>query len=385
MSHSGDASIVSLGSSPRLRKRVQWRQVERDVLEGQRNYNPSVALFRREHHESREFFLLSYQGKHVGRAAAVVSETDFARRKERLGFIDDFVIHPDHKRLAALLIKRCLQVLRRSGVEEVIVRSHGFPALAAQEFEESPPSGLPCNPPWYIELFERSGFTRHKEWANFRFALPARDVSKEDIAKWEGLLAGTRTQLKRINVRSRKELRQYSDLVYDVLVEHYGYTPSRFMDSYSVLKHAVVATMFPLVRFRIYVLRSESGETIGFSSYHPDYHAAARPIVRFLKRVRFPFNALVLIPALAVYLLLIRRTNKVTIGAVGLAEGWRRKGFVRAVDHGLSLLRKEGYKQLDTGPVLVENAVVVKMAEGFAKRYDAKIERTKYYTLRYIF
>jgi len=383
MSHSKEASIISLGSSPRGRKRAQWRKVERDILEGQPNYNPSAPLFNRGHDESREFFLLSCEGEHVGRAAAVVSETDLARRKERLGFIDDFVIHPNYKHLAKLLIQRCLTMLRQSGVQEVIVRSHGFPALAAQEFEESPPSSLPCNPPWYIELFERRGFTKHKEWANFRFALPRQDASKEGIAKWEGILAGTHTQARRINVRSRKELKQYSDLVYDVLVDHYGYTPSRFMDSYSLLKHVIIATVFPIVKFRVYVLKSEDGRTIGFTSYHPDYYMAARPVIRFLKRVWFPCNALVLIPALAVYILLIRRTRKATIGAVGLAEGWRRKGFIRAIDHGFGLVRKEGYEELDSGPVLVENAVVVKMAESFAKRYDAKMERATYYTLRH--
>ena len=65
------------------------------------------------------------------------------------------------------------------------------------------------------------------------------------------------------------------------------------MQSYSFLKHLVVAFLFPVVKFRIYVLQKDKGDIVGFWSYHPDYQLAARPITRFIKRVWFPLNVLV--------------------------------------------------------------------------------------------
>ena len=379
----GAATVISLGSSLGGRKGVLWRKVEREILEVEPNYS-SLYTFSRSKKDSKEFFLMSLKGKHIGRAAAVVNERPSARWEEKTGFIDDFVISPNHKHLAGVLIGRCLAVLKRRKVEEVIVRFQGFPAMVAQEFDQLPPSGLPCNPSWYAELFERNGFRKHKEWANFRFELPSR-ISEADVSRWKALLAGTRMRARPVNARSRTELRQYSDLIYEVLVDHYGYSPSRFMQSYSFLKHLVVALLFPVVKFRIYVLQKDEGDIVGFWSYHPDYQLAARPITRFIKRVWFPFNVLVFVPAVAAYMFSIRRTKRVNIGAVGLAERWRRKGFIRAVDYGLQVLIKEGYKELDTGPVLVENAVLIKLAENFAKRYGVEMERTKYYTMRYKF
>ena len=48
-------------------------------------------------------------------------------------------------------------------------------------------------------------------------------------------------------------------------------------------------------------------------------------------------------------------------------------------------MREEGYEQLDTGPVLIENAVVVKMIHAFQQRYDVGMEHMKYHTLLYKF
>jgi hypothetical protein len=382
MKHSKGAEVIFLGSSLGRRKWSQWRKVETEVFQDQPNYNESNSL-RRSKGGHREFLLLRCDGKYVGRAAAAAITTRLSQSDEKLGFIEDFVIGPSYRHLAGMLVGRCLTILEGRGVKEVIVRSHGFPALAASEFEGVPHADLPCNPSWYVRVFERSGFSKYKEWASFRFALP--QVSEDGTARWESLLARTGARVGPISVRSRVELEQYSDLTYNVLVDHYGYTPSRFMDSYSLFKHVVIALGFPIVRSRIHVLRDSQGETIGFLSYHPDYRVAMKRAVNCLKRVPFPFTVLAVPPALVAYLLSVRRARRATIGAVGLGEEWRGRGLVRAIDYGLKVIRQEGYEELDSGPMLVENAVVVKMAESFAQRYGVRVERATYYTLRYRF
>jgi len=338
------------------------------------NHIPTIIVKRND--EVKQFFVLYCNGEPVGRAAVTVDKRWIETKAENLGFIDDLIIDPMRIELAHKLIDRCLAALKRQGIKGAIARAQGFPALAAQKFEELPPFGLPSNPPQYIDLYEQHGFVKHKEWANFRFTLPI-EASGSALARWEKCLTSLRAEAKPLNTRNRRELKEYSDLSYEVLMDHFGYTPMRFMDSYSFIKFLVFGFFCRLTRFRVYVLRDKSGNMVGFFSYSPDYNIALKPLTTYLNR----YNPL----ALPRFMLSLRRTKRAAIGAIGLSEEARRKGFIRAVDFGLGMVREEGYEQLDTGPVLIENAVVVKMIQAFQQRYDVGMEHMKYYTLLYRF
>ena len=374
MNESNEATVVSLGSSLSRKQAKLWRMVEQDIFIDSPNYIPGIIIRRSQ--EEKEFFLLYQSGKAVGRVAVTIDRQWIAEKKENLGFIDDFVISPEYKHLADMLIEPCLSSLRQNGLEGVIVRSHGFPALAAQEFEELPPLALPCNPPWYIDLFEEKGFVKYKEWGNFRFTLPPK-ASETALVKWEKTLTALKMDAKPLNFLSRRELREYSDLTYEVLVEHFGYLPMRFVDSDSIIKYALFGILCRFVKLRIYVIKdSASGKIVGFFSFCPDYNIALQPLTKYLVKFN-PFS-------LPKFIINLRRTRRGFIASIGLAEAVRGgSGLIRAMDYGLKLMREEGYVELDTGPVLIENKVVVKMARRFRDNYELQMQEMRYHSLFY--
>jgi hypothetical protein len=79
----------------------------------------------------------------------------------------------------------------------------------------------------------------------------------------------------------------------------------------------------------------------------------------------------------------LRRTRRAVIGSIGIRGDSRGKGLIRAMDFSLRLVQEEGYEYVDTGPVLIDNAVVVKMVERAAAKYGNGVEQTIYYTLQY--
>lgn len=370
-----EASVLSLGSSLSRKQVSLWKRVEMDIFRDNPNYIPAIIIKKKE--DEKEFFILYQGGEPVGRAAATLDRRWMRDKRENLGFIDDFVIRPDYAHLADMLIDQCLAVLKERGVEGVIARSQSFPALAAQEFQELSPFGMPCNPPWYVNLFEQRSFVKYKEWANFRFTLPSQP-SEEAIARWEQCLTRLHTKCHPLNMRSRSQIKEYSDITYQVLVDHFGYTPMRLMDSHSFIKYLLFGIACRIGKFRIYVLHNDSGKMIGFVSYCPDYNIALRPLVKYLSK----FNPFVAIPR---FVISLHRSKRAEIGAIGLLEEARMKGYIRAVDYALGIIKEEGYEQLDSGPVLVENTAVVKMAESLHKRYEVSMERMRFYTLRYTF
>ena len=81
----------------------------------------------------------------------------------------------------------------------------------------------------------------------------------------------------------------------------------------------------------------------------------------------------------------MRRTRRAIIGSIGVRGDSRKMGLVRAMDLGLKLVIDDGYEHVDTGPVLIDNAVVVKMVHRIGQRYGYPVSRTTYYTLQYDF
>ena len=381
MTREETSKVLSFGTRPKRKQRKAWSKIETDAFDD----SPNHIMEHAPRGENTEFLVLYSEGDPVGRASASVGEGWLSedRKKENIGFIDGFVIHPNYKHLAGNLIDHCLSALRERGAEAVIVRSQRFPALAAQEFDDVAPCHLPANPPWYIDLFEQKGFVKRSEWANFRFTLP-HEISRSDLEGWEAMRASQGITVRKLKRRSRKELKQYSDVTYEVLVNHYGYTPSRFMDSHSFFRFLTFSFIRYIGRYKIYVICNRSGEIVGFSSYHPDYNILRQSLAKRAKAKWYD----ILSPAkqIADFIRDIRSAKRATVGSIGLCKGARGTGLVLGImDFGLKLIIEEGYQQLDTGPVLIDNSVVVKMVERIGKRHAATVERMTYYTLQYDF
>jgi hypothetical protein len=377
------SEVVSVGNMLNRQNRKLWRKVEEDAFEG----DPIHIMERSPKGNKRgdtELFFLYSEGEPIGRAATSIGEGWLSddKKQEGVGFIDGFVIHPDHRHEAGGLIGHCVSVLKERGAEGVLVRSHGFPALAAHEFNDLAPHELASNPPWYIDVFEQKGFTKQKEWINFRLTLP-REASHSELAKWEALVGAYGIAPRKLKWRNKQEIKQYRELAYELFVDHYGHVRSRPEDSPSFLKLLRDDIVNHIVKMRIYVFCNQDSDIVGFFSYHPDYNIFERRLAEYEKKKWYDLPAaLKVIPDLIRALRAAKRTR---MGSIGLRDDVKRSGLIRAMDYSLKVVLKEGYQQVDTGPVLVENAVVVKMLESFAKKYGAGVERMRYYTLQYNF
>ena len=367
------ASILSLGTSPDRSQKALWKSVEKKVFEKNPHYIPHPIVGREG--EDSEFFILHIGPEAIGRAAATINWQLIEERREKVGFIDDFVISPEHEHLADMLIDRCLSVLKEKGIEEAGTRYQGFPALAAQELTDTSPFTLPCNPPNYIPIFERKGFTKDKEWANFRFKLPP-EIPEANIKRGTRVFESMKAELKPINTRSRSQIKEYNELLDHVLVNLYGYTPPRFLtEADSLAKILLFSILAKLAKFKIYVGLDKAGKVFGFFSFCPNYNIALKPLVKpegrfkLLKVLKVPFY--------------LRTTKRAELVSIGIAEEMRRKGFVRIMDYAFQAMKKEGYTEFDTGPMLVENQVVIKMALHMQKKYGLQMEHMKYHSLRY--
>jgi hypothetical protein len=372
-------AVVKLGARLDRRERGLWKKVEKEAYRGDANHIPTRVP--RRMGDETEYLLLYRGDRLVGRAATVLGEGWLSSEdgRERVGFISDFVIHPEHLKGAEMLIEDCLSLLQGKGAEGVIVRSRGFPGLATETFAGLPPSGLPDNPPWYVDLFEAAGFRKEKEWLNFRITLP-RQMAESKISRWEGLLAAQGVEVRLLRGRSKKESRQFADLTHDVLDDHYGYTRSKPAESLSFLGLLVSDLVNRFTRFRIYVIYSQSGEMVGFFSWHPDYNMARQCLARYDDKKWY--DLLAGLGAVRDVWRALRSSRRAVIGSIGLREEARKVGLIRAMDFSLKVGLREGYEEVDTGPMLMDQSVVIKMARSFTRRHGGSIKETRYCTLQ---
>ena len=359
-----------------------WKSLEKRLFAKEPYYILTSRVGEQGEGEDTEFFLLYDGDLPVGRATASVNRAWTEKKGYNLGFINDFIISPDHKEFAGLLINRCLDALRAKGVEGAIVRYQSFPALAAQDLNgDVPPLCLPGSPPWYIDLFEKEGFIKYKEWANYRMKLPRR-IPKEVVDRGKRSVQNREMEIGKINLRNRREVDEYHDLMDIILWNHFGYTPARFVEREDRrVKHIAFALLAKLLKYRIYVLRDTSGRIVGCASFAPNANIAARRFLNGASRF-LPINILKLVG----FLISMRRVRRAEIAVIGLVPEMRGKGFVRLTDAVLWAIVDAGYKELDSGPIRMENSPVIKMVGYVQKKYGlSPPQHMKYYTLVYWF
>lgn len=375
-------TIRSLGSSlDNKDKRILWMKIEGDAFKDDPNYIPQIIVITRKKdvEVERGFFVLYRDEEPIGRATATLDKGWVERKKENIGFIDDFCIESKYKDLSGVLIKKCLSTLKEKKVEGVICRYQGFPGLA-REVSEEPPFRLPTNPPWYIDIFLKNGFVKHKEWGNFRFVVPQK-LPESRIMKGKELLKNLDAELKLIDMKKRDRIREYNKLVSDVFIEHFGYNPRDLLgEADSLIKHILTRIVCRLIKVRIYVLRTKSGEALGFFSFLPDMNIPLRSIAKSLVKGKInPFD----IPKL---LIILRRAKRSEVGGLGLTEKIRNMGVITTLfDHGVRFMRDDGYVEADTGPVLLENRPMVKIVEKVIFNRYGKISQQTYDVLLYTF
>jgi hypothetical protein len=296
------------------------------------------------------------------------------------------VIAPGYERLGEELIDRCLSILKAKGVEGAVVKWSGFPALAVEELgEDVPPVGLACNPPWYVDLLERKGFTRYKEWVNYGTTLPSR-IPKEDLDRVENLVKALHLKVGLLKWRKRRDVDDFFDLQEMILEgeNSFGYAPSRDLKrDDGFLRYLFLALAMKLFKTSVFVVQDSSGRVVGSLCYSPNQNVPLKPLRNLKRSWTKPGTWSTVV--LARYIIGLRRTRRAQIKGFGFVPEIRGRNVLVVMDYMLNLLIDQGYDQLDTGPVRVENRVVIKTFEHFARKHGRITYHTSYYTLLHMF
>jgi GNAT superfamily N-acetyltransferase len=203
----------------------------------------------------------------------------------------------------------------------------GF-GLLAKGFQHRPALGQPYNPPYYVQMIEKLGFTCKREMVSGYLGEESHFPSQIfDLAERIKQRRGLRVS----NFKSRRDLRDFVPkiraLYNQTLAGQYGNIPLSEADA-----EAMANQMIWFANPRLIKVVEKDEQPVGFMFAYPDISAA-------LQRTRgrlFPLGWIDL-------LLELRRTKWININGAGMLRGYRGLG-------GTALLFSEMYKSVaDSG------------------------------------
>jgi hypothetical protein len=372
--------VISLGSSLKGKRRV-WNRIARDAFRGDPYYFPTIHMFSSKGLE-QEFFVLSVDGKSVGRAKTAVDMNWISKRRENVGFIDDFVIHPDYKDYADKLIQRCLSVLKeKEEIDEVLVR-YNLPAMQSDSFDQI--SVFPCShtPPEYIDIFERNGFNILKRWVAYRAMIEGEfSVPEEEVKEGDEKIESLGWEIRRMNMLNKSELKQFNDLLYEAFIGHFGWNPAGMTGEEEKLPSTIKLFLYDifmrLIRFEIWSAFDKEGKMLFFIVIHPEYNEVMNASMKGNKILRLPR-----------LFINMRRTKMCTMDGLALTKDLRGFGFARTIfpwgiNFGMNIRK---YRGLD-GIIITENIPSIKTFQPLINRYmkrfgvNLKIIEMEYVTM----
>ncbi|VUT25127.1 MAG: hypothetical protein MOIL_00873 [Candidatus Methanolliviera sp. GoM_oil] len=265
--------VISLGTSLRGENGRIWRGVEKNVARCDPNYFFTFNLNPQSSGKDveKEFFVLLVDGDHVGRASAA-----FNKNFWNVGFIEDFMVREDQKDCVDPLIERCLSTLKDKGVKEVMVKGSLLPALQIEGYGEVPPYGCPHNPPWYVDLFERNGFLKAREWTFFNLKLP--EVPEDDALDHLGI------KLRPLRMRDPKDVMAFNNLRYETNAEPYMEINPMRSEKLSRFSLFIGSIIMRFCKMKTFVGIDRDGEMVLFMGYLPDFNRTMVPLNAVWKR-----------------------------------------------------------------------------------------------------
>jgi hypothetical protein len=312
----------------------------------------------------------------VGRASATLDKNWIEKRGENSGFIDDFVIFPEHKHDADLLLKCCLSWLKEKGMEQVMVRGSSIiPAIEVEGYKQFPAFGHPHNPPWYVDIFLQNGFVPTKQWLGFRYKIP--QIPPSEAKKFEQLCQGSGIKIRWLT----RESRELQHLYHETNITQFGWNP-QLEASPSRFKALINHLLFRLLKMRTFVGIDANGKMVFYGSYLPDFNEALNGLnIDWSRKSLSNIYPLLKLP------FVIRRTKRTLGAGIGMVEEMRGKGYMKNVlTWGLDLMRKDGYEELE-GEFLSDNLPPAHIVKNIVKNADNKVGGSttlmKYVTLTY--
>jgi GNAT superfamily N-acetyltransferase len=298
-----------------------------------------------QHAEAQYFVAERGSGRRsvVGRIAAIHNHGHNEFHGDRVGFFGFFECENDQA-VADALFEAAAEWLKERGLDTMrgpaSFSTNDECGLTVEGFDTPPTIMNPHNPPYYIDLVERAGFTKAMDMHQFRTVsnqLPDRLVrGAKLIKKRQGIT------LRTLDVkRFYEEVDRIKPMYNAAWEKNWGFVPMTEAEIDHMAKQ-----LKPVVVPDLVVFAEKDGETIGFALALPDLNVALR---------KNPSGRL--FPGILKVLWAARKVTRMRIVALGVLEQHRNTGADAVLYHWIwDRGYQIGYRWAEAGWILEDNA-----------------------------
>jgi GNAT superfamily N-acetyltransferase len=293
-------------------------------------------------------FLAFKNNKLAGRIAVIINhkeERELGIRKVRFGWID-FI---DDIEVSKALIDTAIAYAKEKNIDKLEgpmgftnldkagMLTLGFDKLATM-------IGI-YNHEYYPKHLEQLGLTKEKEWVEFELQFP--EVLPDKIHKFNELIS-QKYKLKVLNFKSKEEIIEYVDPMFDLLDETYKHL-STYTPISDEQRKTYKEKYFKLIdKDYIVCVADDADQLIAFAITMPSYSKALQKS----KGKLLPFGWWHFLKA-------GKKNDRANFYLIGIHPDYQRRGVTSIIFKEIwKLFRKKGVKYLETNPELEENKSV---------------------------
>ncbi|MGE4514903.1 MAG: GNAT family N-acetyltransferase [Chryseobacterium sp.] len=293
-------------------------------------------------------FLAFKNDKIAGRIAVIINhkeERELGIRKVRFGWID-FI---DDIEVSKALIDTAIAYAKEKNIDKIEgpmgftnldkagMLTLGFDRLATM-------IGI-YNHEYYPKHLEKLGLTKEKEWVEFELQFP--EVLPDKIHKFNELIS-QKYKLKVLNFKSKEEIIEYVDPMFDLLDETYKHL-STYTPISDEQRKTYKEKYFKLIdKDYIVCVADDADQLIAFAITMPSYSKALQKS----KGKLLPFGWWHFLKA-------GKKNDRANFYLIGIHPDYQRRGVTSIIFKEIwKLFRKKGVKYLETNPELEENKSV---------------------------
>ncbi|SDI10659.1 hypothetical protein SAMN05421846_10494 [Chryseobacterium taeanense] len=293
-------------------------------------------------------FLAFKNDKLAGRIAVIINhkeERELGIRKVRFGWID-FI---DDIEVSKALIDTAIAYAKEKNIDKIEgpmgftnldkagMLTLGFDRLATM-------IGI-YNHEYYPKHLEKLGLTKEKEWVEFELQFP--EVLPDKIHKFNELIS-QKYKLKVLNFKSKEEIIEYVDPMFDLLDETYKHL-STYTPISDEQRKTYKEKYFKLIdKDYIVCVADDADQLIAFAITMPSYSKALQKS----KGKLLPFGWWHFLKA-------GKKNDRANFYLIGIHPDYQRRGVTSIIFKEIwKLFRKKGVKYLETNPELEENKSV---------------------------
>lgn len=347
-----EISVIEVKNSEQLKQFVRFPM---DLYKNNPYYVPSlindeIKIWSPKENPALQYseakqFLAYKNSKVVGRIALMINhkeERELGIRKVRFGWID-FI---DDEKVSQALIGKAVEYAKEKNIGKIEgpmgftnldkagMLTLGFDKLATM-------IGI-YNHAYYPQHLEKLGLTKEKEWVEFEIMFP--DSLPEKIYKFNELIS-QKYHLKVLRFKSKEEILQYVDAMFDLLDETYKHL-STYTPISDEQRKTYKEKYFPLIdKDFIVCIADENNNLVSFAITMPSYSKALQKS----KGKLLPFGWWHFLQA-------GKKNDRANFYLIGIHPDYQRRGVTSIIFKEIwDIFNKKGVKYLETNPELEEN------------------------------